>query len=487
MPCILHSTVRLLKWFVVWLLCSVYANDVQLCSVQESVDITNGTIAGDGGIDYDGVRYSASQYFQDGNTRRGCICLVRQCIYACVNEYWTNYGLKELLANVSGASGENTGIVNPALEAKYHMILKQPYCAGDFIVPKQRQVKITSKGELNVVDYFCILPKTEMGEFHALYCDKYSIAQPSDLYHQIHALDFLVVFPLLVATFVVYAILPELMDGKSVMCYVACLTVSYLFLAMEQLNAFGYKSHLYTISAYILYFTLLASFFWLNVIYWLLGESRGQMTKHRKFLYCSLHAWGAPILILASNLLFDHTELMGYELVTNVGEEASFLKPDKETEARYLHLVLLISANIVPCTITAMRNYLSNLADASTITGNSGSLLKLEKDRNRIGQHLSLFFIMGIARSLDIIKWQQIDPKTAYWLWLVYIVNALGYCLWGIFILFRLVCNQIVLQLLYQRFGRRENTPREDYTAYSIPQLVDVENPKSVLMMHQSE
>uniref|UniRef100_A0A2M4C6B5 Putative secreted protein n=1 Tax=Anopheles marajoara TaxID=58244 RepID=A0A2M4C6B5_9DIPT len=140
----LHSRVRLLKWFTVLLLYCVEANNVPLCFEQESVDITDGTVDSDGTVEYHGVRYSSSQYFQDGNIRRGCICLVRQCIHVCEVHNITRVEMTELYANVSDASGKNSHKINLAADNRFHLILGEPHCEGDWSLLEQVHVNITS-------------------------------------------------------------------------------------------------------------------------------------------------------------------------------------------------------------------------------------------------------------------------------------------------------------------------------------------------------
>ncbi|XP_049545922.1 G-protein coupled receptor Mth2-like isoform X3 [Anopheles darlingi] len=488
----LHPSVHLLIWFVILLLYSVHANDVKLCSEQESVDITNGIDYGNGSVLYRGVQYSASQYFQDGNVRRGCICLLRQCIFVCDAEEWASVGLKELYANVSDATGADNRKVNLAIDSRYYLILEQPSCDGDWLVLEQDHVNITSKGDLSLNDYifsypqFCMLPKNGIGEFHASYCEP----EMSDLPHQIYAFGFLVSLPFLVATFAVYAILPELQNvsGMSLMCYVAALAISFLLLAMGRLDIYDYQSVMCRVSAYTLYFTLMASFFWLNVmsfdIYWTLGGSRGQTTERMKFLYYSLYAWGTPFLLLSLILLFDHTEIISYHLRPNVGEEGCFLKEEKLTQFLhlYLPLVLLTTANIFFYAITAKRIYQSNQTDAGTINGNSGRQSKRENDRSRFGLYLRLFFVMGITWSLEIVSWLITEPNTASPSWVVYVLDVCN-CLAGIIIFLLFVWNQKVKNLLLQRFGTRESTARHGCTMYTAAQTTDVENSKDFIKM----
>ncbi|XP_049545921.1 G-protein coupled receptor Mth2-like isoform X2 [Anopheles darlingi] len=472
----LHPSVHLLIWFVILLLYSVHANDVKLCSEQESVDITNGIDYGNGSVLYRGVQYSASQYFQDGNVRRGCICLLRQCIFVCDAEEWASVGLKELYANVSDATGADNRKVNLAIDSRYYLILEQPSCDGDWLVLEQDHVNITSKGDLSLNDYifsypqFCMLPKNEIGEFHASFCDP----EISDLPHQIYAFGFLVSLPFLVATFVVYAILPELQNvsGMSLMCYVAALAISFLLLAMGRLDIYDYQSVMCRVSAYTLYFTLMASFFWLNVmsfdIYWTLGGSRGQTTERMKFLYYSLYAWGTPFLLLSLILLFDHTEIISYHLRPNVGEEGCFLKEEKLTQSLYLYLplLLLISANIFFFVGTAKR-FSRNLHENVVMMNNdSAHQSKCEHDHNRFGLYLRLFFFMGITWSLEIISWLVTEPNTASPSWVVYLLDVSN-CLAGIIIFYLFVCNQRVIKLLLQRFIRKEKTSKDGFSEHT--------------------
>ncbi|XP_050093977.1 uncharacterized protein LOC126576715 [Anopheles aquasalis] len=488
----LLSRERLLKWFVVLLLYSAHANDVKPCSEQESVDITNGIIDADGSVEFSRVRYNSSQYFQDGNVRRGCICRVRQCIYICEAEELASVGVTELYANVSGASGESNRKINLAADDRFHLILREPHCEGYWLVLEQDLVSITSTGDLNLIDYifnysqFCMLPMNDMGEYHASYCQP----EMSDLPHQIYAVGFLVSLPFLVATFVVYAILPELQNvgGKSLMCYVAALAISYLLLALARLDIYEYQSIMCRVTAYTLYFTLMASCFWLNVmsfdIYWTLGGSHGRTTERRKFLYYSLYAWGVPLLLLASNLLFDHTELISYHLRPNVGEEGCFLKEEKRTQFLYLYLplLILISANIFFFAITAKRIYQSDQTEASTINDNSGQQSRREHERNRFGLYLRLFFMMGLTWSLELISWLMTDPKTASPTWVVYLLDACN-CLAGIIIFFLFVWKQRVKNLLLQRFDRRERAARDDYTVYTCAQTTDIDTAKDTIQM----
>lgn len=75
--------------------------------------------------------------------------------------------------------------------------------------------------------------------------------------------------PFLIATFLVYALLPELRNihGKCLLCYLFSLTIGYSSLALLQLNGSNYIDPVLCRSAgFTAYFSFVCAFLWLNVI-----------------------------------------------------------------------------------------------------------------------------------------------------------------------------------------------------------------------------
>lgn len=74
--------------------------------------------------------------------------------------------------------------------------------------------------------------------------------------------------PFLLATFIVYAILPELRNvhGKSLMCYLMGLAMGYTILAMVQIKLHWDPEIMCNILGYTVYTAFMSAFFWLNVI-----------------------------------------------------------------------------------------------------------------------------------------------------------------------------------------------------------------------------
>ncbi|XP_035790065.1 G-protein coupled receptor Mth2-like [Anopheles albimanus] len=468
----LPSRASLLQWFVVILLCCPKATIAGLCPEQESVDITNGTKDEAGRVEYGGVLYSSSQYFQDGSVRRGCVCLVRQCIYVCEAEEWESTESKQVYANVSDADGKNYRRVDLAADHRFYLILGKRNCSEDWTPIEHNELNITSKGELKVnahfgevinnYENFCLIPNDVTGEFDACYF----LPEPSDLQHTVYAFGFLVSLPFLVATFLVYAILPELhnLPGMSLMCYVTSLAVSYLLLALARMDVYEHRSVICHVTGYTVYFTLMASFFWLNImsfdIYWTFAGSRGLMTERQKFSFYCLYAWGTPVLFVSLIFLFDHTTLISDKsLRPNVGEERCFLSEENLTQFLYVYLplLLLISANIFFFVSTALRIYQTEQANVDMMRGNSRRHTTAQHDRHRFGLYLRLFTIMGITWSLEIISWLVNDSTAHSPSWIIYVLDIWN-CLVGIIIFFMFVWKQRVKKLLLHRFTKSKST-----------------------------
>ncbi|GBP83595.1 hypothetical protein EVAR_49086_1 [Eumeta japonica] len=68
------------------------------CSLDTSIDITDGTHLIDGSIYFRGIHYERSEHYFDNvtNTERGCICKKRKCMQKCCpqGQVLRSYGKK---------------------------------------------------------------------------------------------------------------------------------------------------------------------------------------------------------------------------------------------------------------------------------------------------------------------------------------------------------------------------------------------------------
>lgn len=151
--------------------------------------------------------------------------------------------------------------------------------------------------------------------------------------------------PFLLATFIVYAFIPELRNvhGKSLMSYVLGLLVGYTILASVQsyLNADRcrngsmkcFPDAVCLSLGYIIYFSFMVSFFWLNTmcfdIFWTFRGVRGNFAAKLNFKFYCIYAWGMPVLLTCLLILIQNTNFVKDVYKPNIGQETCFLNSSK--------------------------------------------------------------------------------------------------------------------------------------------------------------
>uniref|UniRef100_A0A182LY68 G-protein coupled receptors family 2 profile 2 domain-containing protein n=2 Tax=Anopheles culicifacies TaxID=139723 RepID=A0A182LY68_9DIPT len=276
--------------------------------------------------------------------------------------------------------------------------------------------------------------------------------------------------PFLLLTLLVYACIPELrnMHGKSLMCYVLGLSVGYTVLSMVQLRVFPGSSLSCVISGYIVYFSFMVSFFWLNVmsfdIYWTFkGVTGVRSSETKKFLFYSLYAWGCPIMLVLSALVADNTDILPPYLRPQFGTTRCLFVENKLIEFLYLYmpLLILVFMNVVFFVITALRIYKTQCETSVIRRGDSKRHTKLDNDRDRFGLYLRLFIVMGVTWSLEIISW-AVDNNA----WIFYVSDVCN-CIQGFLIFALFVLKQKIKRLIYKKFGIRENKQEQKKSSCS--------------------
>uniref|UniRef100_A0A182S9T6 G-protein coupled receptors family 2 profile 2 domain-containing protein n=1 Tax=Anopheles maculatus TaxID=74869 RepID=A0A182S9T6_9DIPT len=275
--------------------------------------------------------------------------------------------------------------------------------------------------------------------------------------HRWHSLGMIISIPFLVATLIVYALIPDLRNipGKSLMCYVFALTVSYVALILIKRSVFDNSPDWCTTIGYLYYFSVMSSFFWLNVmafdIFWTFGGRTRRTTDHGKFLLYCCYGFGCPLVFLALALLADHTELMYTSLRPSFGDGQCLFKGMREQFVAfvylYLPLVLLVSANLFFFVSTAVKINRIERTTAAALQGESGRHSKYTNERNRYGLYVRLFVVMGVTWTFEFITWIA-DSQN----WMVHLTDICN-CISGVFIFFLFVWKRKVWKLLQQRLS----------------------------------
>ncbi|XP_058054277.1 G-protein coupled receptor Mth2-like [Anopheles bellator] len=461
------------------------------CDFIDSVNITAGERLANGDIRHDGVVYNSTFYrtidydYVDFASRRyvapyvrGCLCAVRICVRLCCadNEYLTRTCVAtnvSLPIKVNVSETEAIDLRN----STYYGFLRGKPCAHVYELTPQERTEdywtVAKNGSVIIAETmlvprneYCLAPRENEPYVSGLIC----FESNEEFKYQLYPVGMLISVPFLLMTFFVYACIPELrnMHGKSLMCYVLGLSVGYTVLSLVQLQTFPGASISCAISGYIVYFSFMVSFFWLNVmsfdIYWTFkGVTGVRSTETKKFLLYSLYAWGCPVLMVAGALVADHTDLLPIYLRPQFGTSRCLFVGNKLIEFLYLYLPLLILVftNVLFFVITALRIYKIQCETSVVRRGDSKRHTKLDNDRDRFGLYLRLFIVMGVTWSLEIISW--VVGNNA---WIFYVSDVCN-CIQGFLIFALFVLKQKIKRLIYRRFGIKETRQEQTMSTCS--------------------
>ncbi|XP_055619911.1 G-protein coupled receptor Mth2-like isoform X3 [Toxorhynchites rutilus septentrionalis] len=459
------------------------------CEFLDSINISNGTRHPDGSIVFDDIRYESSNYAwidydltENGTVidvpayARGCVCQVKSCVWLCCTKdfiqygepYPTCFGFNESAElPVKMDSGlDHVEVVDLMAQRGIFKALRSEQC-DDLTNAHSDEWNMDKNGHVNSLHSvkirqheYCLLQPAESSEETELYYCPQTVMNGGDKnislsYSSI--IGIVLSIPFLVATLLIYACIPDLRNihGKSLICYVLALTIAYVVLLLINFNIAIIPCN---VQGYVLYFSVLVSFFWLNVmcfdIFWTFSSGVVIKNERKRFIYYSIYAWGSPMFILGLALLFDHTDLVEEEYRPRFGMEGCFIFHDKLVECLYFYLplLLLVVANLYFFVVTAIRIIRIQHATDAALRNDSRRHSKFEKDRYRFSLYLRLFIVMGVTWTFEILSWAVGSND-----WFFYLSDTCN-CLLGVIIFFLFVWKQKVKQLVVKRISTRNFT-----------------------------
>ncbi|XP_055619906.1 G-protein coupled receptor Mth2-like isoform X2 [Toxorhynchites rutilus septentrionalis] len=456
------------------------------CDFLDSVNITSGVRDAMGNIVHNNILYKPKYYrvidyyYEDfsqkkfvGEYIRGCPCAVRLCVRMCCPHKHVFYGKQcvpsdeplEVVVNTTLYNSQrNYELVDLAQNPMYGFLYGKPCQFVYRLDPEAveadewffaRNGSIIHDSRLLTRNQFCFMQTNESAPVAPFVC----FESQEEFKYALYPIGMLLSVPFLLITFFVYACIPELrnMHGKSLMCYVLGLAVGYTVLSLVQMQIFDGDSIPCKVTGYMVYFSFMASFFWLNVmsfdIYWTFSGVRGaKSTERKKYALYSLYAWGSPVLLVTLALCMDYTDLIPVAYRPMIGVKRCLLQSSKLVEFLYLYLpmLLLVFANVLFFVITAVRIIKIQRETSMVRRGDSKRHSKLDNDRDRFSLYLRLFIVMGVTWSLEVISW-AVEGNIA---WVFYISDVCN-CIQGFLIFMLFVWKQKVKRLIYKKFGIR--------------------------------
>ncbi|GLG95888.1 Class B secretin-like G-protein coupled receptor GPRmth6, putative [Gryllus bimaculatus] len=282
------------------------------------------------------------------------------------------------------------------------------------------------------------------------FCHKRTTAAP-DTENFYYSLLFLLGSLFLLLTLVVHALVPELRrsaHAKALMCHCASLLVASLTLTAGHLHRSALQPYC-SISAYLVQFFFLSTFFWLNVmcfdLSWTFGAMRrrrvagGGGDRSRRFLWYSLYAWGCPALITGVTLFMElapeHVVPPDLPLLPNIGARRCWF--DNGDGGGDSTVASSEGADHEKVSQTAAKTASAKSPKKSAIK--SG-------DRQMLIVFAKLFCLMGVTWVTEIVSWLAGDDSFAFW----YITDAVN-LLRGVLIFVFFCCKPVALRPLRAR------------------------------------
>ncbi|XP_059487689.1 G-protein coupled receptor Mth2-like [Neocloeon triangulifer] len=264
-------------------------------------------------------------------------------------------------------------------------------------------------------------------------------------------------------TLLAFIVTPEMknLHGKSIACQSFTLMMAFIGLTVTYLS--GTDNHIVVCKmfAYIAFYFLLSSFFWLNTmcydIFWTFGNFKKmtgslQQTHKKKFRMYALYSTINPLIAVLLVIILDHTVSEKSYFWPGIGFKSCWFRSHHQEFLFFQGPVLLllilntVFIFVALVKITKMKNETAVLKKGDSMT-HRGKGSRLE-DRQRLALYLKLFLLMGGTWVMEVISWAAHSKPE--WLWVPFdIIN----CSRGVLIfVFCVVTNVKVRNSLLRRY-----------------------------------
>ncbi|XP_062525808.1 G-protein coupled receptor Mth isoform X4 [Bombyx mori] len=475
---------------------SVHANK-NLCDTKDSVDITNGELLSNGTILSNGILYPPKHVYFNNETLRtyGCVCKVKNCVRKCCSigsVMYMNSTFKSCAylpdEGIMMNRGFNLHYVNRVKknvklnDSDFGYVYGKP-CDDVYLEDKSWFLQEDGKLYIQIPesippwlvqtpDEYCIDtfvredPTTgeRTSSLDALICfaDKVNNEQ-----YVLRFTCMLISCLFILATVAVYAWLPELrnLHGRVLMAYLLSLFVGFTFLATMQIlltiNNITVTTCVYF--TFVIYYSLLAAFFWLNVmcfdIWWTFSGKRGKslekMSLRTRFVAYSLYAFGIPTVLTALLVGLEFSGLPPHPLLPMIRQQGCFIYGTSKLIYLYGPISILCIANMTFFVLTAVKIAQIKKQTSVLKSKDSSTHDQHRNDRQRLLLYIKLLAVMGVSWILEVVS--AIYPE-AEDIWKF--TDAYNVLI-GLIIFIIFVCKRKIFRLIKKRLNLH-NDPIED-------------------------
>nr|QZD25057.1 GPCR24 [Spodoptera exigua] len=465
------------------------------CTRVRSVDITDGVKHPNSSVIYEGVEYKDGTWYEleeNGTTLvLGCPCIGRICIHRCCREGTAFFNGSCTETNSSAINPFSPPVYNGKVMSsvvaheQFFYLYSRP-CDDSYGVDSGapgEELYIQENGTLYEVapggqiwhepTSYCVemMFNTDFAEprLVAAVCFDDVVTDDSPIIYTAYAIGLILSVPFLLATFLIYAFIPELrnLHGMCLMAYCGGLIVAYPFLAYLKLHIgrVGVEMTGCLVVAFIVYYAFQTSFFWLNVMCFDIwrtfrsyknfvknnsgyrGGSTNKRRERRRFLLYGLYAWGVPLILTGITAGMQFGDLPAHIIKPGFGTKRCwFVDWVSDLVYFFVPVLILVICNVVFFTVTAYRIRSIRQETAILKGAESSRSDKLKKDKQRYGLYLKLFMVMGVNWTVELLSF-AIGGSNLYWI--ITDISNIGL---GVFVFLIFVWKKKVRNLVQKRF-----------------------------------
>ncbi|XP_065334120.1 G-protein coupled receptor Mth-like isoform X1 [Cloeon dipterum] len=290
----------------------------------------------------------------------------------------------------------------------------------------------------------------------------------------IYTILFLIGAVFLLATIVVHLALPVLtkgVRGKGLVAHCASMFVAHIALIVVQLEGSTLSDGPCHFMAYLIQFTLLAGFFWLNVMCFDISMTfrslqsmvpRGMLSERKQFAWYTVYAVGGPFIIFVVTISLNHAYRGSPDPDANfwladpqIGISTCWFDAERNGILVFFYgpIGILLLINLTLFLFTTYKICKLSRA-ANMINQNDNSQRHNSEHKRTLSQKqrfilfLKLFGLMGIPWVFEIISW-KVKGADEYW----YFTDAIN-ILRSVFIFTTFCCKRKVWRLLCEKYPK---------------------------------